>query len=246
LSQSEALYWKTRSLLVPDLQNSQVKYATRLRAALVSSNRWLDLGCGHAVYPEWLAPRLPPLDLTRHVAVGLDTDRRSLESHDVLKLLVVGDGQKLPFADSTFNLVTANMVLEHTTDPASLFAEVHRVLRPGGRFVVHTPNAQGYTTILTRLIPSRFRRAAVHLLQGRRPEDVYPTYYRANTVSILRELASEARLELERAEFVQTSPQLLAIPPLMLAEMLLIRALEARALARFRACLLVEFGKRRT
>jgi ubiquinone/menaquinone biosynthesis C-methylase UbiE len=54
------------------------------------------------------------------------------------------------------DLVTANMVVEHAEDPAALFAEVDRVLRPGGSFLVHT-NSSGYTTRLTKLIPEGLR-----------------------------------------------------------------------------------------
>jgi hypothetical protein len=44
------------------------------------------------------------------------------------------------------------MVVEH---PALLFEEIARVLRPGGRLLLHTPNATRNTTRLTRLLPGR-------------------------------------------------------------------------------------------
>jgi len=242
-SWSESFYWKTRALLMPQLENSQVEYSHRLRAALSGATRWLDVGCGHAVFPAWLSRRTSPLDLSGRMAVGLDPDRQSLARHEVLKLRVAGDAAKLPFEADSFDLVTANMVLEHVEEPASLFQEIARVLRPGGRFLVHTPNSHGYTTMLTRLVPPVLRSGLAGLLQGRHVADVYPTFYRANESSVLGRLAASAGLEIERFEFVQTSPQLMAIAPLMVGEMLIIRALRADRLSRFRACLLVDFRK---
>src|SRR6185436_5801771 len=138
---SESLYWKTRAALVPGLENSQYEYSLRLRAAVENAERWLDLGCGHGIFPDWLARRLAPLDLAGRVAVGLDTDRRALEKHRQIRLRVEGNGETLPFRDGMFSLVTANMVLEHVRHPPPLFEEVARILRPGGRFIVHTPNS---------------------------------------------------------------------------------------------------------
>jgi uncharacterized protein len=48
----------------------------------------------------------------------------------------VGDACALPFEDSTFDAVVATAVLGETPEPARAVAEVARVLRTGGRFVV--------------------------------------------------------------------------------------------------------------
>lgn len=45
---------------------------------------------------------------------------------------VTGDAAALPFADGTVDLVTASQSLEEADDPAGVFAEIARVLRPGG------------------------------------------------------------------------------------------------------------------
>jgi ubiquinone/menaquinone biosynthesis C-methylase UbiE len=45
---------------------------------------------------------------------------------------VAADGRRLPFGDATFDVVTAGCSLSHVDDPASMLAEIRRVLRTGG------------------------------------------------------------------------------------------------------------------
>jgi SAM-dependent methyltransferase len=47
---------------------------------------------------------------------------------------VIADGQQLPFALETFDLVIATQVLEYVADPRQVANEVLRVLKPGGTF----------------------------------------------------------------------------------------------------------------
>ena len=49
---------------------------------------------------------------------------------------VAGDMLRMPFADGSFDCVTAGWVLEHLADPAPGLAEMARVLRPGGRLLL--------------------------------------------------------------------------------------------------------------
>ena len=47
------------------------------------------------------------------------------------------DAHELPYPDSSFDTVTASLVFCSVDDPERMLAEVHRVLKPGGRFLFH-------------------------------------------------------------------------------------------------------------
>jgi 2-polyprenyl-3-methyl-5-hydroxy-6-metoxy-1,4-benzoquinol methylase len=55
--------------------------------------------------------------------------------------MVEGYAESMPFESASFDLVHAQSVMEHVRDPAAVFAESHRVLRPGGALYFHTSNA---------------------------------------------------------------------------------------------------------
>jgi SAM-dependent methyltransferase len=54
----------------------------------------------------------------------------------------------LPFADASFDLVICQEGIEHMPNQLHLFQELNRVLRPGGRAIITTPN---YSNLRTRL-----------------------------------------------------------------------------------------------
>ena len=62
--------------------------------------------------------------------------KRNLEQRGLPANCFVSDAEALPFADSSFDLVYSHGVLHHTPNLPAAVAEVHRVLRPGGRAIV--------------------------------------------------------------------------------------------------------------
>lgn len=60
------------------------------------------------------------------------------------------------FPSGCFNAVLASHLIEHLNDPAALAREARRILAPGGRFFVTTPNIAGFQA---RLFRGRWRSA---------------------------------------------------------------------------------------
>lgn len=58
----------------------------------------------------------------------------------VFNLESLGNGQKLPFEDESFDKVRAKQVLEHIENLEKVFEEVYRVLKENGKFIVEVPH----------------------------------------------------------------------------------------------------------
>lgn len=85
------------------------------------------------------------------------------------------DAQSLPHEDESFDVVTVAFGVRNLPDRAANFAEVHRVLRPGGRYVILEfsrptllPFRVGYHVYLRHVVP-----AIGGMLTGDRPSFVY-------------------------------------------------------------------------
>jgi SAM-dependent methyltransferase len=170
--------------------------------SLRPNSRILDLGCGGGL--------LFPHDYRaagRYV-VGTDLDD-ALWTNEVIDAGVVAVAEGLPFADSSFDLVYSRYVFEHLPDPASALREIARVLAPGGRCVILTPNTRHYVPLIARLTPTRFHKLFNSRLRRRAEADTFPTLYRANTPGGLRRLASRAGLEEVSVQLIETKPNYL-------------------------------------
>lgn len=157
--------------------------------------------------------------------VGVDYSLDCLKKHRSIILKVSADIGKLPFKNSVFDLATANMVVEHLRYPRVAFREIARVLKPGAVFLLHTPNLLAYSTMASRLIPPRLRQRVARLVDGRQPEDVFPTYYRANTRERIHRLAMASGFSVERIRMIVSSGTLVVFPPLAILELVFIRML---------------------
>lgn len=218
------VYWKLEKLLVPGFRTSLQSYEEALNAHVTPGCDWLEVGCGHQILAPWRAQEERQLVETAGRVIGIDFDLASLRQHPHLRHRIRGDINRLPFANGSFDLVTANMVVEHLTNPKTFFQDVQRVLRPGGTFIVRTPNRSGYTTAVARLLPDFAKRKLAWLLEGRNEEDVFPAFYRANTKKDIQDLAAQG-FELCQLDMVLTTAAFAMVPPLALLELLWIRLL---------------------
>ncbi len=155
----------------------------------------LDIGCGRGQYQNDICEMRKSLRILKHKCkrvIGIDRDIcgvgnpyldefRKIESH------------KWPLEDDCVDLAICDSVLEHLEEPELFFAEAKRVVKSGGYLCLRTPNALGYAAIAARLIPNRFHANVVGNIQSnRKVEDVFPTFYRCNTIWKVRQFLNRA------------------------------------------------------
>lgn len=218
-------YRAAQKMIAPDLKYSQLLYEQVLFDRSPGKEIWLDLGCGRGFLPPWREEQERDLAKRPKALIGMDYDDASLRDNKTIDRKVRGDVSCLPFRDGVFDLVTSNMVFEHLKEPQAQLRDIFRTLKPGGELVFHTPNSRGYGPFLATLLPEAMKDRIIWYLQRRKPEDVFPTYYRINTTNEIERLAASSGFELSSVRLIVSTPLFIMIPPLLVLELLLIRLL---------------------
>ncbi|MCR5735180.1 MAG: class I SAM-dependent methyltransferase [Lachnospiraceae bacterium] len=105
----------------------------------------LELGCGTGSMwagKEGLIKKCGQLILSDFSEGMLEQTRETLRGYEGIEYRVI-DIQDIPYADGSFDVVIANMMLYHVPDLQKGLREVRRVLKPGGRFYCATFGENG-------------------------------------------------------------------------------------------------------
>lgn len=197
----------------------------------------LDLGAGSG--------RILQMNFRGVVAkvCGIDLDPR-VTTNPLLDEAKLTDGSHIPYPDESFDIVVADNVVEHIADPAVVFREVGRVLKPGGRFLFKTPNKHHYMPLIARITPHSFHRL-INRLRGRDETQTFPTLYRANCRSDVVRIASETGFAVASLQRIEGRPEYMRLAwPLYLLGIAYERIVNRfAALEPFRIVLMVELVK---
>jgi 2-polyprenyl-3-methyl-5-hydroxy-6-metoxy-1,4-benzoquinol methylase len=105
----------------------------------IPGGRLLDVGCGHGEY-------LARMRRQGWVVEGSEVDSSAVdwarESHGLTVHLGTLESLRLP--GDSYSAVTMSHVIEHVHDPIALLGECFRILLPGGKLVVATPNIESF------------------------------------------------------------------------------------------------------
>ncbi|MGG6287617.1 class I SAM-dependent methyltransferase [Leptolyngbya sp. AN03gr2] len=197
----------------------------------------LDFGAGAGIVEAMnfrgLAARVCGIDLDPRVTVNPFLDEG-----------LVADNGRIPYPDEIFDVVFADNVMEHLDQPDQIFAEIARVLRPGGKLLFKTPNKTHYMPLIARLTPHRFHQW-INRKRGRDETDTFPTRYRCNTPADVREIARRAGLAVDWIELIEGRPEYLRVSaPTYFAGLGYERLVNATDfLARFRILMIANLSK---
>jgi SAM-dependent methyltransferase len=210
-------YW-LKDHIDPRREYTQLTYARLVGETLTPQTRWLDAGGGHRVF-EVAAPDMErEMAAKVRLAASCDLEIEHIRRHRSLRVGVGATLDRLPFRARSLDLITLNNVAEHLEHPREVLAEFERVLVPGGRVIVHTPNVASYAVRMAevgrRVIPKPLVMKLIRYMDFREEEDVFPTFYRLNTNDDLAAAAAGAGLSIERMEFALARPLFYFVAPL--------------------------------
>lgn len=181
-------------------------YRDLIRKHLKPGSRVLDAGCGRYLrFSKELSDKA--------TVFGIDLDSVLETDNSSAPYAVRGDVGRLPFPSGSFDMVISRSVVEHLEDPARVFNEFSRVLRPGGRVVIITPNKYDYVSVIAAIMPYRVHRALVSRIFEIPEDDIFPTLYRANTLSAIRKAFTTAGLVPKELDTINHYPAYLMFSP---------------------------------
>ncbi len=118
---------------------------------LQSGEKVLELGCGTgSMWQGYALPENCHVTLT-DLSGGMVEECRANTAHLQADYRVC-DAMRLPWADGAFDVVIANMMLYHVPDIDRALSEIHRVLKPQGRFYAATHGEHGVVEAVADLL----------------------------------------------------------------------------------------------
>lgn len=128
----------------------------RVRALMGQFDRHLDIACGPGTFLGSLGHSPDP-----GASVGIDLETRQLAFAQTrygqarnIDGFVAARADALPFANGSFDLVTCIELIEHIPSDTArqLLAEIKRVMAPGGRLILTTPNYRSPWRLLEPIV----------------------------------------------------------------------------------------------
>lgn len=162
----------------------------RVNALLTPSMSVLDLGAGRGAFLDDASlyrRALRTLKGKVREVIGADIDKAVLENSSLDSAVLCQPGESIPIATNAVDLLVSDFTFEHFEQPEFMAREIYRILKPGGWVCARTTNRYGYIGLFNRLIHSNWHHIVMGQLQpDRKHFDVFPAYYRLNTMRTLK------------------------------------------------------------
>lgn len=196
-----------------------------IRPHLNAEARVLEIGCGagnllmqvsvRGSYPIALDLSLQALTFVRSRLREAESSPEPIRSFACLQSV----GETLPLADSSVDCAILSEVIEHLPEPHISIREAARVLRPGGRLLVTTPNYRSFWPLMERIVD----------MLNMAPKMAGEQHISQFDPASLKRLLTEAGLGLEYSGTIYTLSPFLALISPAWAEGQLERELKSRS-----------------
>jgi SAM-dependent methyltransferase len=168
-----------------------VQFYTRVDSLLSPATTLLDYGAGRGRQFDVPDPGYAQLlqNFQGRVAkvIGIDVHSGVHEHPYLDERHVIHPGAELPLPAGSIDIVVADWVLEHLESPGDFAEEMERLVPSGGWLCARTVNRWGYVGIGARLLPNSVHARLVRrLIPVARSGDVFPAFYRLNTLRDIR------------------------------------------------------------
>ncbi len=184
---------------VPGWEDGTVVFHRLCQTYIPAAGRILEVGAG---------PTNPTSDFLATLGrlCGIDPDPKALNNTALSETAVLVD-DRYPFEDQSFDAAVSNYVVEHVADPRAHLREIHRVLKPGARYVFRTPNHYHYVALISSVTPYWFHQLVANRARNQAwKPDPTPTVYAMNTERAGRTLAEGYAFEVERMDLIEKEP----------------------------------------
>jgi ubiquinone/menaquinone biosynthesis C-methylase UbiE len=210
-------------------------YEASIEKLVTSGSHWLDVGGGRDVFPSnaKLARRLADR-CGRLVAVD--------PSPNVLENPFAHERHQLKIEEydtvEQFDLLSMRMVAEHIDRTDDAVSSIARLLKPGGRLVVYTVDKWSLLAVAARIVPFQLHHPIKRVVWQTEEQDTFPVFYRMNTRSALKSLATKHGLHEESFNYLDDCRTFHRYPFFNHLELGVWRVLKAVGIRYLETCLL--------
>ena len=186
----------------PSYESKRPVIEAMIRQYLKKDLTLVDVGCGRG-----LETVIAYKDAV-NVSIGVDVSV-AIKDNNTVDFRVRGSAEMIPLASNSVDLVISQELIEHLKNPEDFFAEAARILKPGGHFILATPNLLSWKSFISCITPYSLHvrlNKQLHNIDG---TDVFPTFYRMNTLKRMNKCMTSNGMSLQQATMWEGTPRTL-------------------------------------
>ena len=173
-------------------RDGTIEYYRQVKLYMKDGYKILDYGAGRGswYYDDDNQERrqMRALKDRGNTVIGIDVDEAVLSNPTNDENHIISE-QWIEENKESFDLISADVVLEHIKDYKKFFFNINKLLKKDGYFCARTPHKYSYVALGSKLIPNWLHSYTLKKSQPKRKDiDVFKAYYKINTISASNKL----------------------------------------------------------